>query len=218
LSGIRPGVRTALDALDHLIWVTPDLERGIAELESRLGVRAAPGGRHPGRGTHNALLGLGSGRYLEILAPDPTQPSPAKPRWLGVDAVGEPRLSSWAAKCDDVPGVVARARAAGAPLGDAIAGGRAAPDGTRLEWTLSDPDVVLGEGLVPFLIDWGNTAHPSRAAPAAGSIVGLRAEHPDPARVRSTLETLGIELPLRAGPAPALIATIATTGGDVELR
>jgi len=211
-------MRTALDALDHLIWVTPDLERGIAELESRLGVRAAPGGRHPGRGTHNALIGLGPGRYLEILAPDPTQPNPVKQRWLGVDAVGEPRLSSWAAKSDDVPGAVARARAAGAFVGEAITGGRAAPDGTRLEWTLSDPDVVLVDGLAPFLIDWGTTAHPSLRAPGAGSVLGIRAEHPDPARVRTTLERLGIDLRLHAGPAPALIATIATAWGEVELR
>ncbi len=45
--------------LDHLVYATPDLDATVAELERRLGVRAAVGGRHPGLGTRNRLVGLG---------------------------------------------------------------------------------------------------------------------------------------------------------------
>jgi len=207
-----------LEAVDHLIWVTPDLDTGIAALESRLGVRARPGGRHPGRGTYNALFGLGAGVYLEILAPDPTQPAPGRPRWLGVDAVGAPRLSSWAAKCTGVAETVAAAARAGVRLGAAIAGGRLAPNGTRLDWTVSDPDVVTGDGIVPFLIDWGGTPHPSAGAPQGARLLAFGARHPDAAAVRAQLRALGIDMDVQIAAAPALVATIACPRGRIELR
>jgi len=209
---------SALAALDHLIWVTPDLDAGIEEMASRLGVRPERGGRHPGRGTHNALLGLGPGIYLEILAPDPDQPAPEKPRWLGVDRVGPPRLTSWAAKCRDVPGTITEAVRGGVRLGAAIAGGREAPDGARLSWTVSDPDVVVDAGLVPFLIDWGVTPHPSISAPPGVRLTGLRAEHPDAGAVRAHLRALGIEMDVQPGSAPVLIASLRGPLGETEIR
>ena len=57
--------------IDHLVYATPDLERGIREIEELLGIRAMLGGQHPGRGTQNASIALGAGAYLEIIGPDP---------------------------------------------------------------------------------------------------------------------------------------------------
>src|SRR5262245_57632531 len=70
--------------VDHVILGINDLERGMREFESRTGVKAQRGGEHPGRGTQNALVGLGKGHYLEILAPAATA-QPAAPRAAAVD-------------------------------------------------------------------------------------------------------------------------------------
>src|SRR5262249_11322359 len=66
-----PGAGSVVSRVDHLAYATPDLEKGVAEIERLLGVRATPGGQHPGRGTRNALVSLGPTSYLEIVGPDP---------------------------------------------------------------------------------------------------------------------------------------------------
>ena len=82
----KPSRCSLLSRVDHLVYATPDLEFGLKKLEQKLGVRAAAGGAHPGRGTRNALIALGPATYLEVLAPDPGQPAP-KPRWFRIDEI-----------------------------------------------------------------------------------------------------------------------------------
>ena len=44
------GSAELLPRVDHLVYATPDLDSGVEEIEKLLGVRATPGGQHPGRG------------------------------------------------------------------------------------------------------------------------------------------------------------------------
>ena len=204
--------------MDHLVYAVPDLDAAVDALTARLGVRPAAGGQHPGRGTHNALLSLSDDSYLELIAPDPAQPDPAAPRAFGLDAVTAPRLRTWAIKAPDIDARIERARGAGFDPGDVEPGSRAAPDGTMLEWRLTRSGRGQGDGLVPFLIDWGATArHPARTAPAGCSLVELRALHPDPRAMQPMLEAVGAELTIARGDRPALIALLDTPRGRVEL-
>lgn len=204
--------------VDHVVYGTPDLDAGIAAIEKLVGVRATPGGQHPGRGTRNALVALGPGRYLEILGPDPGQPKPDKPRSFGIDDLKSPRLVAWAAKGENLERTVKDAQEKGVPLGDVRSGSRKRPDGVLLSWRYSDPAAVVGDRLVPFLIDWGESPHPSKDAAGGATLVSLRVEHPTPEPIRKMLATLGLEVPVAKGAAPALVATIRGPRGVVELR
>src|ERR1700688_3131779 len=81
--------------LDHILLGSNDLQRGIDFVERHTGIRAAFGGVHPGRGTQNALLSLGTRRYLEIIAPDLKQSG--TPQYPVITKLTEPRLIGWAA-------------------------------------------------------------------------------------------------------------------------
>jgi glyoxalase-like protein len=214
----QKGATELLARVDHLVYATTDLNRGVEEVEKLLGVRATPGGQHPGRGTRNALITLGPSTYLEIIAPDPEQPHPKTPRPFGIDGLKESRLVAWAAKGDDLGRLRNEAERKGARLGEVISGSRRRADGVLLSWRYTDPRTVLADGLVPFFIDWGQSPHPARTAAQGASLIALRAEHPDAQRVQRLLRGLGIDLPVQTGATPALVAIIDSPRGHVELR
>jgi len=207
-----------LARVDHLVYATPDLELGIQAIEKLTGVRASAGGQHPRLGTRNALIALGSSTYLEIIGPDPEQPKPDGPRRFGIDELKAPRLLTWVAKGTGLAPFVDRARASGVRLGDVIAGSRKRPDGVVLSWRYTDPNVILEERLVPYFIDWGTSPHPATTAAPGLSLRALRAEHPEPERMARILKQLGLNLPVRRGARPSLIATLDSPKGRIELR
>jgi hypothetical protein len=207
---------TVPSVLDHLVYRASSLEAAIEELADLLGVRPAEGGRHPGRGSRNALLSLGERSYLEILAPDPDQPPPPPTSLLG-STEGPARLATWAIRPPDIEAAVGRALEGGVDLGPIAPMSRERADGGRLEWRLTT-GVRPAHGLVPFLIDWGDAPHPAANTPGGCSLLGLRAEHPDPDIVMPDLTALDLQLTLAQAAAPGLIATIGTPRGVVELR
>jgi len=207
-----------LSRVDHLVYAAPDLDAAVDHLEALIGVRASPGGSHPRWGTRNALVSLGERTYLEVIAPDPALPEPPEPRIFGIDDLQAPKLVTWAANAQDLPAFAAEAGNRGIDLGEVTAGRRETPAGVTLSWMLSSPRAALGDGLVPFFIDWGETPHPAASAAAGVALVEMRAEHPDPTRIGHLLDAVGLDLPVTRGPEPALIAYIATVNGRAELR
>ncbi len=207
-----------LARVDHLVWATPDLEEGVREIERRTGVRASLGGKHPSWATHNALLALGPGMYLELLAPDPSAPPPVRERPFGLGRLEGSRLVTWAAQEADLEGRLAGLAAAGVDLGEILSGGRLRPDGVELTWRLTSPRAMLEGGVVPFLIDWGASPHPSTTAAPGLTLVDLRLEHPEPDKLRTLLQAFGIDLSIRQATHPALVALLDSPNGRLELR
>ena len=210
--------RTLLHRIDHLVYATPDLQAGIRHVEALLGVRATPGGQHPGEGTRNALVALGPTSYLEIIGVDPDQPTPTRPRKFRIDDLKGPRLVTWAAKGSDLTHLVADVHRRGVPLGEVIPGSRRTPAGVLLSWHITEQRAMVADGVVPFFIDWGATPHPASTAAAGATLLSLRAEHPDPESVQRMLTELGLEMSVVKGASASLVATIVGAHGQVELR
>ncbi|MFR0356335.1 VOC family protein [Streptomyces sediminimaris] len=200
--------------LDHLVLATPDLAATVAEFTRRTGVAPAPGGAHVGRGTRNFLVSLGGSSYLEIIGPDPEQSEPDGPRPFDVDAVAAARTVTWAISPPDLDAAVATARARGYDPGDVRPMSRRRPDGTLLEWRLTDGDTQHPSGLVPFLIDWGRSVHPTATDLPVTPLLRLSATAPDPGGLRPLLAAVGAELAVAEGPV-GLSFTVRTPRGPV---
>ena len=210
--------KNQISRVDHLVYATPDLNRGVEEIEKLLGIRATAGGQHPGFGSRNALIALGPTTYLEIIAPDPEQPRPEKPRPFGLDGLKESRLVAWFVSSRDLERLRGEALSKGVHLGEVRSGSRRRPDGFQLSWKFTDPSVLVADGIIPLLIDWGESPHPADTAAKGATLVSLRAEHPDVRGVREMLQHLGLDFPVNQGQSPALIAIIEGPRGRVELR
>lgn len=198
--------------LDHILLGCNDLERGIAFVEERTGVRAMFGGVHPGRGTQNALISLGERRYMEIIAPDPKQDGVQQ--FMTIVKLTEPRLIGWAAHPGDIQALAKKLAQAGVAAEGPAPGSRKRPDGRVLQWSalrLKDD----AQGLLPFFIEWSaDSLHPSADAPKGCSLVLFEAATPDADALEKQVALLGLDLPVVKGEKLQLRATFAGPKGQ----
>jgi hypothetical protein len=164
-------------ALDHLVVAARSLDEGEAWLRERLRRPLAAGGAHPGFGTHNRLLRLGSGCYLELLAPDPAQSVASL--LFGLDqAPMVQALANAPLLMHVVLRVVAPATLEEVlPRLDYDPGVPTPMTRADLRWRITIPagGRVAGDGLLPTIIDWARTPHPCTRLPESGvRLRGLR--------------------------------------------
>jgi len=201
---------------DHLVLTAATLAQGMAYVEQTLGIRPRRGGEHVRMGTHNALLKLGHGFYLEVIAINPAAPPPQRPRWFGLDQLAtnvHPHLASWVVRTDDIEAAVA---ASAIPPGTVQAMSRGA-----LEWLITIPDdgALVLDGVMPSIIQWHSANHPSEQLPDLGcSLVSLEGFHAQATTISSTLQAIGMHNPvpihpLRADQQPHLLVSIQTPTG-----
>lgn len=207
--------------LDHVVIAGPDLAEAITAVEHLVGVRPAPGGKHP-RGTENGLLAFTVGgqrtrHYLEVIAPSEGV-DPADIDTFGISERTAPGVATFAIHPADLEAAAQRAADAGVSLGQIQDLSRRTPAGDLLQWRLTrghgrDPDPA-----VPFLIDWGEAAHPGLSDIPAVELLGLRVEHPDPDALQATYAVLGQEVTVVPGERSAVVVTVAGPRGPVDLR
>jgi len=205
--GWRPDRGITMLELDHFAIAATSLDEAIAHVEEALGVPLQPGGQHAVFGTHNALLGLADGLYLEAIAIDPAATPQRRPRWFDLDRfLGAPRLSNWICRSDDLSrDLSALAVEAGQPVsltrGD-------------LSWQMAVPanGILPFDNCFPALMQWQG-GHPAPRLTQQGcSLRRLVIAHPEAGALRDLLALQDHRVAFEPGPA-GLRAEIDTPHG-----
>ncbi|HWE25730.1 MAG TPA: VOC family protein [Myxococcales bacterium] len=202
-------------SFDHVMLGCGDLDQGIDFVEHHVGVRAAMGGVHPGRGSRNALLSFGDRRYLEIIGPDPAQPRSSDARELY--KIESPRLIGWAAHVDDMDALARKLTDAKIEFKPPTPGSRKRPSGQLLRWKLLFLRDDQG-GLLPFFIEWDKESpHPAIDAPGGCRLERFELVSPQPDALRATVSRLQLDVGVVQGAQPAIRAKLTGPKGSLSL-
>ncbi|KPF62603.1 hypothetical protein IP69_20200 [Bosea sp. AAP35] len=132
-------------SIDHIVIAVSDLDRATADYIA-LGFTVLPGGAHP-RGSRNALVVLGDGAYLEIIAF--SRPVSGFRWWEVLDRAGSGLVDYAVLPAVTLDADLAQARAGGITIEGPIAGERLQSDGTRIAWRSARPP----EPDIPFICE-----------------------------------------------------------------
>ncbi|MEP4197557.1 MAG: VOC family protein [Aliishimia sp.] len=199
---------------DHIAISGETLNEAVKYVEDALGVKLQGGGQHDVFNTHNALLGLEDGLYLEAIAINPEAPQPARPRWFDLDNfAGPPRLTNWICRVDDLHSLV---KAATIDFGTPVDLQRG-----DLRWQMAVPatGILPFDSAAPALIHWQTDLHPSTMlSPSGCRLNRLTISHPN---VDALADVIGSYLmddriAFETGP-KAMSATFQTPHGSREL-
>ncbi|KAF0136928.1 MAG: hypothetical protein FD152_798 [Xanthobacteraceae bacterium] len=204
--------------LDHLTVVAPDLAEGVAHVRGCLGLDAPFGQRHLYMGTHNHLLQLGGGVYLEIVALDPAAAPQAHRRWFGLDDQRQVRadwdegrrLKGWVARTDAIDSVLAGRETM---LGRKMALPRDAP---AFDFAIPDGGSLPLDGIAPSIIDRrGRTRSMATIADLGARLTAFTLEHPEPEVILRLYRDLAITgaPTVISGTRPRYSAQVATPAG-----
>lgn len=210
--------------IDHVILGIGDLERGIRAFTAATGVPPQRGGEHPGRGTANALVSLGAGCYLEILAPAGSGSGTERgKRQTPVAPGGDTHLGTlqtltpigWAVGTSDLDALLARLARSGFQLSGPVPGSRRRPDGLLLKWRTAQ---LAGPGipLAPFFIEWSpETPHPSTTSPPGCELVGIDLGDPAPSKLDQLLCAAGVATRPKLARERRMVLTLTCPRGRV---
>jgi len=178
--------------IDHVILGAPSVEQGMAEFERLTGVKPVYGGQHPGRGTENALVSLGTS-YLEIVAPRAGMTPQGD--LAGLAQLKKLTPIAWAVHIEDLDKAQRELRRVGYPPTPPMPGSRITPAGDTLSWTtfgFEKPPVEMA----PFFIRWGDgVRHPSSSSPLGCGLQNMWLGDPDEAALHRLV--MQLRLPIR---------------------
>lgn len=163
---------------DHLIIAVRDLDAAMADYRA-LGFSVYYGGKHTHKATHNGLIALADGAYLELLAP---QNPDEIDQTIDVLAHGE-GYGGYALLTADIDGDVARLQAAGIDCAAPLPGHRDRYDGAQIQWRSTNVGGTRNPFLItdvtPHILRVPDDADKVKHQNGAAGIVGLSVFVPD---------------------------------------
>jgi catechol 2,3-dioxygenase-like lactoylglutathione lyase family enzyme len=134
--------------LDHVVISVSNLEEAVEDYR-RLGFNVLPGGEHASGTTHNALIVLADGTYLELMALTGRVAKDSISADYGfLHREGE-GFVAFAFRVDDLAAMHTELSGRGVSLKPPSAGGRARPDGQVMRWNILN---LQHAGMSPFFI------------------------------------------------------------------
>ena len=201
--------------IDHVIVGVADLDRGMDRFEQLTGVRPIIGGANPRTATRNALVSLGNGRYLELLAPR-ADASPS----ADIDVLRKLEDLTplrWVVSTSQPEVTVRHLRQLGYGISDPLPGSRAKPDGTTLRWVrfrITRPELEQA----PVLINWDSLSlHPSIDSPAGCDLTDLTLVLSSQDPYQRLFDVLAVGIGIGKGDRPRLEVTLSCPKGIVRL-
>lgn len=147
-------------ALDHVIWVSEDIDAMSQAMDRKLGVKTVQGGQHTHWGTYNYLTHLANNAYIEWLgvndisiARNTDNPLIAHTLFALEEKVSHP--IQFALRTNEMDNYLEHFKRENIPFVGPVQGRRQKPDGKVLTWRMLFPkyDYQVGE-VLPFLIEW----------------------------------------------------------------
>lgn len=201
--------------LDHIAISGESLLAASSYVEQSLGITLQSGGKHAKFGTHNKLLGLAGGIYLEVIAIDPRAPKPNLPRWFNLDNFsGSPRITNWICRTKNINQTLSKIHLEiGKPL-------NLSRDSLNWKITVPDDGKLPYDGAFPSIIQWNNEMHPSNMLiDAKCSLKRLTISHPDASGLRGLLNNfIDPRIQIEQGRAIGFFAEFNTPNGTRTLR
>ena len=153
-------------AIDHVIVAVTDCDRAGSDLLVEHGLASLLGGRHPGHGTRNRIVPLGSS-YLELMAVIDEAEAAGSPmgRWVIQQRTTNLVPAALCLRTEDIGTIAGH-------LGlTPLAMTRTRTDGVTLAWHLVGLEGMLGPERLPFFIQWQvePADHPERRWQRTGS-------------------------------------------------
>jgi len=188
------------------------------ELESILGIRPAFGGYHKTQGTKNALLNLGSGCYLEVLAIDYDNTAIKASRWMGIEHITSPRITRWALKSNRIESDVEILKRYNDAMGTIFQGSRKTTNGDILAWEMTLPLANPKIELIPFVVDWSDSDyHPTEKLNHKCTLKDIRFSSSTADKTNLVFDELGISNSIYQGVKKEISITIESPNGLISL-